>query len=98
MSEGHTHSEFEIMAAYVSAHEYLIEILVANLWAGLDDAQVQEMKTKILDKAKEPYVSRRRETQPEDVTADFRVAQLIENRCEHILNKAERRLRSHRDG
>ena len=69
-------------------------MLVANLWAGLDDAQIQEMKARILNKAKEPYVSRQGEARPDDVAADFRVAQLFENHCEHILNKAEKRLRS----
>ena len=98
MSDNHTHSEFEVMQAYVSVHEFLIEILMANLWATMTEAQVQEMKSKMLDKMQEVYTLRPKDTQPTDEMADFRVIQMMEDRCEHILNKAEKRWRSRKSG
>ena len=95
MVENHTHSEFEDMRALVSAQQFLLEILLANLWAGCDDRKIQDDKERILKLTKTPSVSRsENQTAPEAVQEDFRVAHLVETHVANILNRAEERRRS----
>lgn len=56
---------------------------------------MQKMKARMLDVAQTTYVPRAEgEPASEDMVADFRVASLADTHFEHILNKAEERLRS----
>lgn len=83
-----TQDDFEQIHARLSLHEFLIEILLANLWNSLGMKVAQDVKQNILE-----LIKTSQRGHPAD-EAGKRIAHLLEAQAKNLLDKVEGRLRS----